>query len=66
MASVKFIEDASGDLADLEFYCRADAPMDIRDNWPGGMETGYDQYCQKCGGHLAHGTQCPAECAELH
>ena len=43
-----FIEDARGDLVDIEYHCEEAAPKALP--WPGyEWPTDYDVYCQDCG-----------------
>jgi len=53
---VQLIEDDSGDVVDVRYYCAQwcattdDAPQPSA--WPGGDETDYCVYCYTCGRHM--------------
>jgi hypothetical protein len=63
---VQMVEDAGGDLVDILYACSAQCAevgkFDHPSAWPGGTETDYDQHCDTCGDHIAHGLQCPTDC----
>lgn len=60
---VDFIEDTTGDLVDIEYYCSASC-FEIKTGqdsygkaWPGGSETDYNVYCNHCGALLWEGLE---------
>lgn len=48
MTYVTLVEDGQGDLADIIVYCGYFCSDDNAREWPGGMETDYDVYCDRC------------------
>ena len=62
MSHVNMIEDASGDLVDIEYACSQlcadDQGFPQPSAWPGGIETDYDVFCVECSRHMWHGLQC--------
>ena len=64
---VNEIDDDRGDLVDVLYACSQQCALaqgfPQPSAWPGGMETDSDQYCVNCGDHIAHGLQCPDDCA---
>jgi hypothetical protein len=63
-----FIEDSTGDLVDIVYYCSGRCFTDetgieaFGHAYPCGDETDYDVWCGHCGVHLWHGLQCDDEC----
>ncbi len=56
MANVNLIEDANGDLIDLEYFC-SDSCAKFSDNyngWYGCHELYRPEVCQTCGTELAY------------
>lgn len=73
MTIVRLIEDARGDLVDVEHFCdqlcaadhaRTFNHPDDAAEWPGGMEEDADQYCASCGTFLRPGLEHAKEPAE--
>ena len=54
MANITLIEDSSGDLVDLEYYCSDTCARTSEhyDGWYGCVELYQQEWCQHCGTEL--------------
>ncbi len=61
MLHVEMIEDKSGDLVDIGYYCSQgcaiEAGIPQPSAWPGGMGTDYCQICTVCECVITHGIE---------
>lgn len=65
MTYVVEYNDESGNLVDIEQYCNRicadrverDTTHTVEGDWPGGIETDYNEYCPACGTMLNHGLE---------
>ena len=51
---IRSIEDASGDLVDLEYFHHSCSPSDVL-GWPAPESLDYPVYCEACGDRVAVG-----------
>jgi len=63
MTYVEMVEDKHGDLVDIRYYCspfcfEAETGRDAYGSaWPGGVETDYSVYCERCGSLMWSGLE---------
>ena len=63
MTHVELLEDARGNLVDIEYYCCATCYTIAKGQdahghaWPCGMETDHDVYCDNCGDLMREGIE---------